>query len=311
MEYFNSVENEVSVQEFQRALKMETIHSGSGVMMFCTLNISRPGLSLAGYFHHFGENRIQVFGNAEMAYYNQMDEVERVERLKQIIKGGIPCVIVCRNIEIPTDFSETFKAGNVPLFRSEKYTSQFINELMIYLNLCLAPDTTEHGVLLDIYGVGVLLIGKSGIGKSETALELVKRGHRLVADDSVIIKKVQDRLTGTSSDMIRYLMEIRGIGIIDVRSIYGAGAVLHDKTISLVVEMEMWDKNRMYDRLGQERFTKSILGIELPKLIIPIAPGRNLPIILEVAATNHRLRTFGYDATKILIERSLGGENKI
>ncbi|MFI3164768.1 MAG: HPr(Ser) kinase/phosphatase [Bacillota bacterium] len=305
---FDGIVKEVSVSDFTEALNLEVLWEGKGYMDLSTVNVCRPGLQLSGYFYYFGENRIQVMGNAEMFYYDQMDRYERVIRMEQIVRLKIPCVIIARDLHVPQDLFDLLKLNNIPFFRSKLETSQFINELMIYLNLCLAPETTEHGVLLDVYGVGVMLTGKSGIGKSETALELVKRGHRLVADDSVIIKRVQDKLIGTSSETIRYFMEIRGIGIIDVRSVYGVGSVLHDKEVSLVVEMEHWDSQREYDRLGQERFTQECLGLEIPKLIIPITPGRNLPIIMEVAAKNHRLRDYGYDATKVLIERALGGQ---
>ena len=193
-----------------------------------------------------------------------------------------------------------------PIFRSGKMTTLLMSDLVIYLNRLLAPSTTIHGVLMDVFGVGMLLTGSSGVGKSETAMELIKRGHRLVADDSVLIKRVENELIGTSPERIRYFMELRGIGIINVKNMYGSGSVLGEKEVELVMELEPWKKEKEYDRIGGERNTEEILGVKVPKLVIPISPGRNLAILIEVAARNSRLKEMGYDAAQELIQRTIG-----
>ncbi|MEG2116737.1 MAG: HPr(Ser) kinase/phosphatase [Clostridia bacterium] len=301
----------VSVQDFAKKLGLEIVFEGKGDLHFTTFNVNRPGLQLAGYFDYFGENRVQVVGNAEMCYYEAKPLSDKIMIMNMILSNPLPCFIVCRNLPICDTFLESFKSHNVPLLRSSKETTALINNLIMYLNEELAERTTVHGVLLDVSGVGVLLTGKSGIGKSETALELVKRGHRLVADDAVIIKKVQNNLIGRSPEIIKHFMEIRGIGILDVKRIYGIGAVSEAKTINLVVEMEHWDNKKQYDRLGGNQLFEEILGIYVPKMVIPITPGRNLPIIIEAAATTHTLKKSGYDAAQVLIEKSMGkNENR-
>ncbi len=296
----------VKISDFAKELKLEVVYEGSGEMNLTTFNVNRPGLQLAGYFDYFGENRVQVMGNAEMYYYNEKPDNDKTMVMDMLMSNSIPCVIVCRDLEISDIFLDSFKNNNVPLLRTYMETTAFINNLIIYLNNVLAPKTTKHGVLVDVFGVGVLLTGKSGIGKSETALELIKRGHRLVSDDAVIIRNVQNSLIGTSPEIIRHFMEIRGIGIMDVQRSYGVRATADEKHIDLVVEMEHWDSNKNYDRLGGNTLFEEILGVYVPKIVLPITPGRNLPIILEAAATTHALRLSGYDAANILIEKSMG-----
>lgn len=301
----------VTVERFAEKLGLEVIFAGNGQLHFTTFNVNRPGLQLAGYFDYFGENRVQVMGNAEMYYYDAKPIGDKIMIMDMILGNRIPCFIVCRDLPISETFLNSFKKFNVPLFRSAKETTLQINNLIMYLNEELAQKTTVHGVLLDVSGVGVLLTGKSGIGKSETALELVKRGHRLVADDAVIIKRVQNNLIGRSPEIIKHFMEIRGIGILDVKRIYGIGSVSDAKTINLVIEMEHWDNKKMYDRLGGNQLFEEILGVYVPKMVIPITPGRNLPIIIEAAATTHTLKKSGYDAARVLIDKSMGkNENK-
>ncbi len=299
------IEKTVSVKDFGEALGLETLHGGSGKIKLNTVNVSRPGLLLAGFKDYFGENRIQVLGNAEIEYLLTFSHDERLKKLEGFALHEIPCLIVSRSRDIVPELEEIAQKLRIPLFLSGHNTSSLINLLVMYLNKLLAPSLTRHAGLMDVYGMGLLITGKSGIGKSETALEMIKRGHRLVADDSVIIERIDNRLIGTSPEVIRYFMELRGIGIIDVRSMYGVGSVLIEKQIDLVVEMERWDDNKTYDRLGDKRTYEEILGITLPKLTIPVKPGRNLSIILEVAARNSRLKELGYDAAKEIINRTM------
>ncbi len=303
---FEEAEVMVSVEEFSKQLDLEVLYEGESEMKFTNLNVNRPGLQLAGFFDYFGDNRVQVMGNAEMYYYNAKPDSDKVMIMDMILQRPVPCFIISRNLEVSDVLLESFKKNKVPLFRTPVETTLFINNLVIYLNDLLAPRTTLHGVLIDVAGVGVLLTGKSGIGKSETALELVKRGHKLVADDAVICKRLQNNIIGTSPEIIRHFMEIRGIGIVDVKSIYGIGSILKAKTVNLVVEMEHWDNQKQYDRIGGNSLFEDILGIFVPKIVLPIAPGRNLPIIIEAAATNHSLRVSGYDAAKVLIDKTMG-----
>lgn len=294
-----------TVEEFSRILNLKIVNSGLGEMTFDTVNVNRPGLQLAGFFDYFGENRVQVMGSAEMTYFNAKPDEDKVMIMDMIMQHKLPCFIVTRNIKISPLFIEIFEKHKIPLFVSEMETSQFINNLIMYLNDVLAPTMTTHGVLVDVSGVGVLLSGKSGIGKSETALELVKRGHRLVADDAVVMKRINNKIYGSSPKIIRHFMEIRGIGILNVKSIFGVGAIVDEKRIDLVVEMENWNSETNYDRLTGNTLHEELLEIEVPKVRIPITAGRNLPIVIEAAATNFSLQQGGYDAASVLIEKCM------
>ncbi len=239
-----------------------------------------------------------------MTYLDSMDPDNRKVQLDRFFSSGIPCVLISRNMEIPQYLIELAKKHQCPIIRSRKSTTSVIHRMISYLDSALAPRITRHGVLVDVYGEGVLLMGESGIGKSETALELIKRGHRLVADDAVEIKKVaENRLIGDSPEVIRHFMEIRGIGIIDIKAMYGVGAVINTKAIDMVVYLEFWDSNKEYDRLGLTEEYTEILGAKLPKVILPVRPGRNLAIIIEVAVRNWRLKHMGYNAAKELDNR--------
>ncbi len=269
-----------------------------------TADINRPGLQLAGFFEYFGVDRIQIIGSVEMAYLRNLSYEDRYASLMTYFSYETPCVIIARGMEyfpemvdIATDYGRT-------LLRIQEETSRFASYLIYYLNVELAPRCTKHGVLVEVYGEGVLMLGESGVGKSETALELVKRGHRLVADDVVEIRKVSNKtLVGSSPDIIRHFIEIRGIGILDVKNLYGVGAVKMTEGINLIVNMELWDTKKQYDRLGiNDEFTE-ILGLRIPSLTIPVRPGRNLAIIIEVAALNHRQKKMGYNAAKVLNQR--------
>lgn len=261
----------------------------------------RPGLALSGYFDHFLPDRIQVFGETEISYLSKLSKNERARCLKGYFKFDIPCVIVCRNLRLPQELLAQASERKVPVMRSRLSSSSLMNKLSIYLEDRFAPELSLHGTLLDVYGVGVLIMGGSGTGKSECALELLARGHLLVADDVVDIKlKAGKILMGSGADLIRHYMEIRGLGIINVKEIFGAGAVRNRKRIGMVVTLERWNPKKEYERLGLEEKTYKTLGIEVPHLIIPVRPGRNIPVLVEVACLNQRLKRMGFYPAKEL-----------
>jgi HPr kinase/phosphorylase len=294
----------VSVAEFAEQLNLEILYAGGGEpLLFSTVNVNRPGLFLSGFTEVFPHDRIQLICETETAYLTPLSRDYRKQAFSRMFASGIPCLIISTGIAPFPEIMDAARAAERPVFRSSRRTTLIFNDVVLYLNGLLAPTESRHGVLVDIYGVGVLLTGRSGVGKSETALELIQRGHRLVADDAVLIKRVNDRLTGTSPPAIRYFMEVRGIGIIDVRSMYGAGAVKLTGELDLVVEMEPWEDGKPYDRLGLSGETADILGVKLPKTVLPVKPGRNLAALLEVAARNHRLKSMGYNAAEELYKR--------
>ena len=287
------------------ALKLDIIvPSATGELPINEANICRPGLQLTGYWDFFAFERPQLFGKVEMAYLDTLDEATLGARLNTFFSFALPCVIVCRGHSIPPIMLELAKKRSIPVYRTNEITVKLEMDIINYLRDALAPSITMHGVLVDVYGVGLLLTGKSGVGKSESALELVKRGHRLVADDVVGIKKVNEtRLTGTAPEAIRHLMEIRGIGLIDIYTMYGVASVIRSKSIDLVVHMELWQEGASYERLGMSTQTKEILGVKVPYLLLPIHPGRNIAIVLEVAARNLRLKQMGFSAADVLLSR--------
>lgn len=300
-------EADVNVAEFARRMNLEILYSGDNqTIHFCTFNISRPGLQLAGYYKHFSAERVQVIGEMEMAYLQQMTHDARKTACESLLKKPIPCLIITSSHPPCDELLDAVRKYNRILFRSKQRTTMFVNSLSLYLNELLAPSQTIHGVLMDLYGVGVLMLGESGIGKSETALSLIERGHRLVADDAVTITRIGDRLEGTSPEVIRYFMEVRGIGIIDVKAMYGAGAVQLEKTIDMVVRLEVWNDKATYNRLGDAEETHTILGVKKPLHVIPVKPGRNLAVILEAAARTHRLNDLGFSAVEELNSRLRG-----
>lgn len=269
-------------------------------------DVSRPGLQLAGFFDFFDPNRLQVMGKVETTYVESFDPQKRADIFDKLFSSGIPAMIVSRNIDIFPECLEAAKKYSVPLLRTNEFTSTIINAIVASLKVSLAPRITLHGVLVEIYGEGVLLLGDSGVGKSETAIELVKRGHRLIADDAVEIKRVSDKtLVGTAPEVIRHFIELRGIGIVDVRRIFGIGSVKLTEKIELVINLENWEEGKQYDRLGMDGQTTSILDISVPSLTIPVKPGRNLAVIIEVAAMNNRYKKMGYNAAKELQDRML------
>lgn len=304
-------EIDVSIDDFCSRLGLEILRKGDKESMhISTFNINRPGLQLAGYYEHFGAERVQVMGEQEMGYLKTLTDSARMEACEKLFTYDFPCIVVSTVLEPCTELMQCAEKYNRVILRSKLRTTMIMNELSIFLNQLLAPTTTIHGVLVDLYGVGLLIIGNSSVGKSETALELIQRGHRLVADDAVCIKRVSDRLIGASPAIIRYFMEVRGIGIIDIRSMYGAGAVKLTKAIDLVIKLEAWDDEKEYDRLGSVKETHNILDVELTMHTIPVKPGRNLAVILEVAARNYRLKSMGFDTLAELDSRMKNREEQ-
>ncbi|MDE7184215.1 MAG: HPr(Ser) kinase/phosphatase [Lachnospiraceae bacterium] len=267
-------------------------------------DINRPALQLAGYFEHFEEIRPQIIGFVEYSYMKNLPEERKNEVYPRVISEKTPCIIFCRNLHPDEMFMETALKNNVPILMTEKPTSGFMAEIIRWLNVKLAPCISVHGVLVDVYGEGVLITGESGIGKSEAALELIKRGHRLVSDDVVEIRKVSDEtLIGSAPDITRHFIELRGIGIIDVKTLYGVQSVMDTTNINLVIRLEDWDKEKKYDRLGLEENFTEYLGNKIVCHNIPIRPGRNLAIICESAAVNYRQKKMGYNAAQELYQR--------
>jgi HPr kinase/phosphorylase len=269
-----------------------------------TSDISRPGIEMAGYFEYYPAERIQLLGKTELSFFTQLSQNERISRMERLCTDITPAIIVTRGLEVPKELIEASERESVPVLQANMKTTRFSSRLTNFLESKLAPTTAVHGVLVDIYGIGVLITGKSGVGKSETALELVKRGHRLVADDCVEIRQEdQDTLVGTSPDLIEHLLEIRGLGIINVMTLFGAGAVRSNKRITLVINLEIWDATKQYDRLGLDDEKMKIIDTEITKITVPVRPGRNLAVIIEVAAMNYRLKRMGVNAAQQFTER--------
>lgn len=267
-------------------------------------DVNRPALQLAGYFEHFDSNRIQLIGYVEYTFLEKMDEKHRREIYEQFLSYQIPGVVFSRSLQPEPLFLEMAEKEKVPVFSTDKKTSEFTAEIIRWLNVELAPCISIHGVLVEVYGVGVLIMGESGIGKSEAALELIKRGHRLVSDDVVEIRKVSDEtLVGTAPDITRHFIELRGIGIVDVKTLFGVQSVRETQNIDLVITLEDWDKEKKYDRLGLEEEYTEFLGNKVVCHQLPIRPGRNLAIIVETAAINHRQKKMGYNAAQELYKR--------
>lgn len=267
-------------------------------------NINRPALQLAGFFDHFDSHRVQIIGNVETAYVATLSREQKIYVFDKMFSFNIPCLVYCRNHMPDEDVLELARKYGVPLLASRCNTSDVFARVLRYLQETLAPTLTIHGVLMDIFGEGVLITGESGIGKSEAALELIKRGHRLVADDAVELRKITaQRISGTSPDNIRHFLELRGIGIINARRIFGMGAIKSSVDVDLIVNLELWDDNKVYDRMGMEDHYTDILGVQVPSITIPVKPGRNIAVILEVAAMNYREKKLGYNAAHELLQR--------
>lgn len=272
---------------------------------------NRPGLQLAGFYDYFDNKRVQVLGKMEHAYLQGLDSDTRRKRIEDLLSYRFPALVITRSLDVFPELMEQAPNYEIPILRTDESTTVFISKLMAFLNLQLAPRITRHGVLIEIYGEGVMIMGESGVGKSETAVELVKRGHRLIADDAVEIRKASNiTLVGSSPDNIRHFLELRGIGIVNARQLFGIGAVKTSEKIDMVVEMELWNPEKTYDRMGVDTHFMTILGVKVPLLNIPVKPGRNLAVILEVAAMNNRQKKMGYNAAKDLL-RQLGMDSDV
>ncbi len=267
-------------------------------------DLIRPGLQLAGYFDHFDPERVQIFGRVEMSYLEKLSAADRYKALEAYFQKQLSVVVIARNLPIFTEMAPLAHEYNTPILRTSAKTSQFVSELIYYLNRRLSKIISCHGVLVEVYGEGVLFMGESGVGKSETAIELIKRGHILIADDAVLIRKISDReILGMAPDLIKHLMEIRGIGIIDVKNLFGIGAVKDSTVIDLVINLESWDDNKYYDRLGNDGEYSQFFDVKIPSVTIPVKPGRNLAVIIETAAMNNRQKRMGYNALDELDQR--------
>ena len=290
------------ISEF--SLEILNMPSDPKKIMISTTEVNRPGLHMAGYFEFFDEKRIQIIGKSEESFILRFTPEKAESRLREFFSRKPAAVVICRNLQVSDMYRRIAEEYGVPLMRTADSTSDFTSALIAFLNLNLAPRVTRHGVLVEVYGEGILLLGESGVGKSETAIELVKRGHRLIADDAVEIRRVSNKsLVGTAPDNIRHFIELRGIGIINASRIFGAGAVKITEKIDLVINLEIWDVNKVYDRMGLENQTTNILGLDIPSLTIPVKPGRNLAVIIEVAAMNNRQKKLGYNAAEDLLKR--------
>ncbi|NLU24003.1 MAG: HPr(Ser) kinase/phosphatase [Clostridiales bacterium] len=266
-------------------------------------DVNRPALQLVGFYDYFEPKRLQILGKAEMTYLNTMPNEERRKVFDDFLRCEIPALIIARNMDAFPDMLELAEKHGRTLLRTHLTTVELTSKVIDYLNRGLAPQITRHGVLMNIYGQGVLMMGESGIGKSETAIELLKRGHRLVSDDAVEIRRISDSLFGTAPELIRHYIEIRGIGVIDVQQLFGMGAVQFDTEIDLVIQMEQWQEFKFYDRLGVDEQMYEILGVPLPYVTVPVRPGRNLAGIVEIATMNNRQKAYGYNAARQFADR--------
>ena len=296
----------ISLAKIISELSLETLYLPSKAedIMIKSTEINRPGIQLAGFYGYFDNSRIQIIGKTEEGYLEELTLEEQQSRYATFLSQKPPAIIIARNLEVPEFVIDIAKRYEVPVLKSKDTTSEVSAALIAFLNLQLAPRITRHGVLVEVYGEGILLLGESGVGKSETAIELVKRGHRLIADDAVEIRKVSSKsLVGSAPDNIRHFIELRGIGIINASRIFGVGAVKLTEKIDMVINLEPWDMNKVYDRMGLEAQTTEILGITVPSVTIPVKPGRNLAVIIEVASMNNRQKKLGYNAAEDLLKR--------
>lgn len=290
----------VSTRDVMEKFSLTLVSGQEGIGRYiATSDISRPGLEMAGYFTHYPANRVQLLGKTELSFFEMLPTDVKRERMLRLCSQETPAIIISRSLEVPAELIKVSNENHVPVLQTKMTTTRFSSKLTNYLESQLAPTTAVHGVLVDIYGIGVLITGKSGVGKSETALELVKKGHRLVADDCVEIRQESENmLVGNPPPLLEHLLEIRGIGIIDIMTLFGASAVRPYKRISLVIDLEIWDPEKLYDRLGLEEEKMKIIDTDLTKLTIPVRPGRNVSVIIEVAAMNYRLKRMGVNAAE-------------
>lgn len=301
----NIITESIKISEFCEKCSLELMSGeGDDIITFSSKLVNRPGLLFTGFDAYFGNGRVQILGNAEFYYLESLDREKAIKAWTTLCSKEIPCIIVARGIHLPQIAVDIAKENKVPLMYSKLTTTAINNIIAGFLEDLLAPMKMVHGTLLDIDGLGVLISGDSGMGKSETALELIHRGHRLIADDAVIVKKINETIIGCSPENIKFYMEVRGIGIIDVRSLFGVGSVLNEEEIHLIIELVKWEDGLDIERLGKTCVYDNILGIQIPKITMPVMPGRNLAIVVEVAARNQRMKSDGVDVLTNLIEKS-------
>ena len=295
----------VPLSSVMKELGLETIYmpeNGENILI-SSKDVNRPGVEFTGFLDFYDNKRILVVGHTENAFLGRYSQEERERALEGLISRKPPAIIICRSLKPYPEMMEAAKRHGVALLGTADTTSSLVAALVSYMNVELAPRVTRHGVLVEVYGEGILLVGDSGVGKSETAIELIKRGHRLIADDAVEIRRVSKKsLVGTAPENIRHFIELRGIGIINARRIFGMGAVKLTEKIDMVINLEIWDKTKVYDRMGMENEYTEFLGLRVPVLTIPVKPGRNLAVIIEVAAMNNRQKMMGYNAAKELLQ---------
>ena len=296
---------QVITKDVMEKFNLELVSGEEGIGRYITTSdISRPGLEMAGYFTHYPANRVQLLVKTELSFFEMLPEEEKKSRMNQLCSEQTPVIIISRGLPVPQELIDASNENHVPVLVTQLTTTRFSSRLTNFLESKLAPTTALHGVLVDVYGIGVLIMGKSGVGKSETALELVKKGHRLVADDSVEIRQEgENMLVGSPPPLLEHLLEIRGIGIIDVMTLFGASAIRPYKRITLIVELEIWDPDKFYDRLGLDEEKMKIIDTDVTKLTVPVQPGRNVSVIIEVAAMNYRLKKMGVNAAEEFARR--------
>ena len=298
-------ENGLKITEFVKTFDLEVLNQGSGYdsARLTITDVNRPGLQFHDFYDYFDPRRLQVIGKAEVTYLKSLTDEQRRKCFDDLFLYDIPALVISRGLDCFPECLESAVEHEKTLLRTEETTVDFTSHTIEYLNRALAPCVTRHGVLLDIYGEGVMITGDSGVGTSEAGIELIMRGHRLVADDAVEIRQVSDYLVGTAPELIRHYIELRGIGIIDVRQLFGMRAIKTDAQIDLVVQMEQWDEKKFYDRLGIENHFTTIMDVKVPCVTMPVRPGRNLASIVEVAALNNRHRRYGFNAAEELSRR--------
>ena len=289
-----------SLKKMVEIFGMEILHKGRDFdnTVVTISDVNRPALQLVGFYDYFDDKRLQILGRGEMRYLERMTEAERTRVFNKLLSYPFPALIIARDMEAPAELVQMAEKHDRTLLRSAESTVDVTSKLIDYLNRAMAPQIARHGVLMNIYGQGVLILGDSGIGKSETAIELLKRGHRLVADDAVEIRRISNNLFGTAPEIIRHYIEIRGVGVIDVQQLFGMGAVQFDTEIDLVIQLEQWVDGKFYDRLGLGEEKYAMLGVELPVVTIPVRPGRNLAGIVEIATMKNRQMKYGYNAAR-------------
>ena len=298
------MEKALMLSKIIEELNMEVLYASGNDREVTTSEVARPGLPLAGFTEMYQPHRFQIIGREEHAFLDMLDDEIRDHNVNFFMKGDPVCVIFSSSLDPHPEFLKYAEKYDVPILRTAERTSEFIASLISNLRVKLAPKITRHGVMVEVYGVGILILGDSGIGKSETAIELVKRGHRLIADDAVEISKVSAvTLVASAPEIIRYYVELRGVGVVDVRRLFGVGSVKETEKINLVLKLEPWEQGKTYDRMGLENETTDLMGIKIPTITIPVSPGRNLSVIIETAAMNQRQKYMGYNTAEIFQKR--------